>query len=105
MEHSPGRVIQYGMRTLIGMAALVVSFHAFAQAEGPQPKDTQPAKQTQPLKPGETVGDKVGEAARDVKQGARQAHDAVWTRCADGRKTLKGKSGCRGHGGVAYSSK
>jgi hypothetical protein len=93
------------MKTLIAMAALVVSFNALAQAEGPQPKDTQPAKQTQPLKPGETVGDKVSEAGREIKRDARQAHDAVWLRCADGRKTLKGKSGCKGHGGVAYSSK
>lgn len=57
----------------------------------------------------------AGDAAQDVKSGAlhakratgrtvrhagRSARDAVFTRCADGRHTVKGARGCRGHGGV-----
>jgi hypothetical protein len=37
-----------------------------------------------------------------VKEVAKKAHDVVWTRCADGRQTVKGKGGCDGHGGVAH---
>jgi hypothetical protein len=56
-----------------------------------------------PAAQAQTVGDSVNEAGREVKKAAKQAHDVVWTRCADGRKTVKGKTGCDGHGGVAYT--
>ncbi len=56
----------------------------------------------QPLAQAQTVGDAVGEAGKEVKKAAKATHDVVWTRCADGRKTVKGKSGCDGHGGVAH---
>ena len=55
-----------------------------------------------PIAHAQTVGDAVSEAGREVKKGAKEAHDVVWTRCADGRKTVKGKGGCAGHGGVAH---
>ena len=56
----------------------------------------------QPAVHAQTVGDSVSEAGREVKKTAKKAHDVVWTRCADGRKTVKGKGGCDGHGGVAH---
>ncbi len=55
-----------------------------------------------PLVHAQTVGDAVSEAGREVKKGAHEVHDVVWTHCADGRKTVKGKSGCDRHGGVAH---
>jgi len=78
---------------------LLVAFHPLAQAQ-------------------ESVGDKVGEAkddavqakrkageeirkdGREVKAEGRKVRQAVITRCADGRHTIKGASGCAGHGGV-----
>ena len=54
-----------------------------------------------PVALAQTVGDSVSEATGEVKKAAKKTHDVVWTRCADGRKTVKGKSGCDGHGGVA----
>jgi trimethylamine:corrinoid methyltransferase-like protein len=81
------------------MLTLVFAFHPLAYAQ-------------------ETVGDKVGEAkdetvhakreagaevrhaGREVKAEGRKVRQAVITRCADGRHTVKGASGCAGHGGV-----
>ena len=80
------------MRKTIAIAALALAFVPLAQAE-------------------ETVGDKavntkraagaeIRHAGREVKQTGREVRQAVITRCADGRHTLRGKSGCLGHGGV-----
>lgn len=54
-----------------------------------------------PLLHAQTIGDAVREGTREVKKGAKEAHDVVWTRCANGRKTVKGKEGCAKDGGVA----
>jgi hypothetical protein len=87
------------MRKMIGTIALSLAFLPLAHAE-------------------ETVGDKVHEvkedavqakrktgaeirhAGRETKQAGREVRQAVITRCADGRHTAKGSSGCVGHGGV-----
>jgi len=87
------------MRKIIGIAALVLAFTPLAHAQ-------------------QTVGDKVGEAkdeavqakrstgaeirhaGREVKQAGREIRQTFITRCADGRHTLRGASGCLGHGGV-----
>jgi hypothetical protein len=71
------------MKKILAAALLVATFHPLAHAQ--------------------TVGDAVGEAGREVKKAAKEAEKVVWTRCADGRKTVKGKTGCNGHGGVAHS--
>jgi hypothetical protein len=47
-----------------------------------------------------TAGKEVRKAGRTVKSDGRKARQAVITRCADGRHTVKGAAGCRGHGGV-----
>ena len=87
------------MRSIIGTIALILAFIPPAHA-------------------GETVGDKAREAkddavqakraagkeirstGRKIKATGRKARQAVITRCADGRHTVKGKAGCVGHGGV-----
>jgi hypothetical protein len=59
----------------------------------------------------ETVGDKAQEAKTDavkakrkagkeIRHAGRKVRQAVITRCADGRHTVKGAAGCKGHGGV-----
>lgn len=59
----------------------------------------------------ETVGDKAQEAKTDavkakrkagkeIRHTGRKVRQAVITRCADGRHTVKGAAGCKGHGGV-----
>lgn len=48
-----------------------------------------------------TIGDGVREVGREVKTAARKVRRAVVTRCADGRRTVKGKAGCAKHGGVS----
>jgi hypothetical protein len=80
------------MRRIVGTIALMFVFGPLAHA-------------------GETVGDKAGEATRsagkdireagrEMKAAGRKARQAVITRCADGRHTAKGASGCARHGGV-----
>ena len=46
------------------------------------------------------VGSDIRAAGREVKRAGREARQAVITRCADGRHTIKGPRGCVGHGGV-----
>ncbi len=46
------------------------------------------------------AGAEVRSAGRQVKKAGRKARQAVITRCADGRHTVKGAAGCKGHGGV-----
>ena len=80
------------MKKIIGIVALVFALIPLARAE-------------------ETVGDKavqtkreagaeIRHAGREVKATGREARQAVITRCADGRHTVKGASGCAHHGGV-----
>jgi hypothetical protein len=80
------------MRRIVGTIALTFVFGPLGHAE-------------------ETIGDKAAEAARaagkdireagrEMKAAGRKARQAVVTRCADGRHTVKGASGCARHGGV-----
>ena len=46
------------------------------------------------------VGRDLRAAGRDAKREGRKVRQAVVTRCADGRHTIKGRRGCVGHGGV-----
>ncbi len=46
------------------------------------------------------AGKEVRHTGRQVKSTGRKARQAVITRCADGRHTIKGAAGCAGHGGV-----
>ena len=46
------------------------------------------------------AGKEVRQIGREVKKSGRKVRQAVITRCADGRHTVKGASGCAGHGGV-----
>ena len=46
------------------------------------------------------AGKEIRHAGRQIKATGRKVRQAVITRCGDGRHTVKGASGCVGHGGV-----
>lgn len=81
------------MNKLIGAVLFVFAFIPLAHAQ-------------------ETIGDKAQEvkgeavqakraAGANIRQAGRDVDRAVRTLCADGRHTIKGAAGCKGHGGVA----
>jgi len=47
------------------------------------------------------VAEGVREGAHKVAKAAKHVKNKVVTRCSDGRHTIRGASGCAGHGGVA----
>ena len=80
------------MKKLIGTIALIFALVPLVHAQ-------------------ESVGDKAREvksdavqakrtAGKNIRHTGRKVRQAVITRCADGRHTAKGASGCARHGGV-----
>lgn len=51
-----------------------------------------------------SVGEDIRHAGREIKASAKEARDAIVTRCGDGSHTIRGATGCEGHGGVVKSS-
>jgi hypothetical protein len=88
------------MKKIIGAIALVLAFMPLAHAEETVGDKAREAKQDA-VQAKRTAGKEVRHAGRKVKATGRKARQAVITRCADGRHTVKGKSGCVGHGGVS----
>ena len=87
------------MRNIIGTIALVLAFMPPVYAQESIGDKAREAK--------EDAREAKREAGRDIRRGGRElkkegrkARQAVITRCADGRRTVKGAAGCRGHGGV-----
>jgi len=80
------------MKTIVGTIALALAFLAPAHAQ-----DTVGGKAVEAKR---EAGAEIRQAGREVKKTGRKARQAVITRCADGRHTVKGAAGCRGHGGV-----
>ena len=81
------------MKKIIGTIVLISAFVSLAQAEETVGDKAVQAKRS--------AGAEIRHAGREVKAGGRKARQAVITRCADGRHTAKGASGCAGHGGVS----
>ena len=82
------------MRTAIGiLALLLVCSLPVRAAEGETVGDSA-------VKAKREAGKEVRKTGREVKAAGRKARQAVITRCADGRHTVRGASGCVGHGGV-----
>ena len=88
------------MNKLIASAALIFAFATSVQAQDTV-EDKAPATKAETTQSTRTVGDDVRQAGREIKSTAHKARKAVVTRCADGRHTIKGASGCNGHGGVS----
>ena len=87
------------MRTLIGTAALILAFIPLAHA-GETIGDKAREAKSDAVQAKRSAGKEIRQAGRAVKATGRKARQAVITRCADGRHTIKGKAGCVGHGGV-----
>ena len=87
------------MRKIIGTIALLVAFMPLALAEETVGDKAREAK-TEAVKAKRTAGKEIRHTGRAVKATGRKARQAVITRCADGRHTVRGASGCAGHGGV-----
>ncbi|MDB5873629.1 MAG: hypothetical protein JWQ07_3071 [Ramlibacter sp.] len=87
------------MRKIIGTIALVLAFMPLAHAQETAADKARDAK-AEAVEAKRAAGKDVRQAGRKVKATGRKARQAVITRCADGRHTVKGPSGCAGHGGV-----
>ena len=88
------------MKNIIGTIALILAFLPFAHAEESIGDKARAAK-ADAVNAKRTAGKNIREGGRKVKASGRKARQAVITRCADGRHTVKGEAGCRGHGGVS----
>ena len=86
------------MRKFIGTIALVLAF-PLAYAEGSVGDTTREVKDDA-VQAKRSAGAEIRHAGRETKAAGREARQTVITRCADGRHTVKGASGCAGHGGV-----
>ena len=87
------------MRKIIGMIALTLAFMPLAHAQETVGDKARELK-TDAVQAKRKTGSEIRKAGREVKATGRKARQAVITRCADGRHTAKGASGCVGHGGV-----
>jgi hypothetical protein len=87
------------MRKIIGTIALILAFLPLAHAQESIGDKAREAK-ADAVKAKREAGKDIRQAGREVKATGRKARQAVITRCADGRHSAKGASGCAGHGGV-----
>jgi hypothetical protein len=87
------------MRKIIGTIALILAFMPLAHAEESIGDKAREAK-ADAVKAKRTAGKEIRHAGRELKATGRKVRQAVIFRCADGRHTAKGASGCAGHGGV-----
>jgi hypothetical protein len=87
------------MRKVIGTIALVLALMPHAYAEETIGDKAREAK-TDAVTAKRKAGKNIRHAGRELKASGRKARQAVITRCADGRHTAQGASGCVGHGGV-----
>ena len=87
------------MTKVIGTVVLTLALIPLAHAQetvGDKAREVkQDAVQTK-----REAGKEIRKTGREVKKTGRKARQAVITRCADGRHTARGASGCVGHGGV-----
>ena len=88
------------MKKIIGMIALALAFMPLVYAEETVGDKAREVKDDA-VQAKRATGREIRKAGRAVKATGRKARQAVITRCADGRHTVKGKSGCVGHGGVS----
>jgi len=87
------------MKQIIGTIALIFAFIPLVHAEETIGDKAQEAK-SDAVQAKRTAGKNIRHAGREIKASGRKARQTVITRCADGRHTAKGASGCVGHGGV-----
>ena len=88
------------MRTIIGTIALILALMPAAHAAEESVGDKAHQAKVDAVEAKRAAGKEVRQAGREVKKTGREVRQAFITRCADGRHTIKGASGCAGHGGV-----
>jgi hypothetical protein len=88
------------MKTILATIALLLSLAPLARAAQETVGDKAHVAKVEAVETKREAGREVRHAGREVKKTARKARQAVITRCADGRHTIRGASGCAGHGGV-----
>jgi hypothetical protein len=88
------------MKKAIGTIALILAFMPLASAEETVGDKASEAKKDA-VKAKRSAGKEIRRTGREVKAEGRKVRQAFITRCADGRHTVKGASGCVGHGGVS----
>ena len=87
------------MRTIVGAIALILALVPLSHAQETVGDKAREAKEDA-VKAKRSAGREIRRTGREVKKTGRKARQAVITRCADGRHTARGASGCVGHGGV-----
>ena len=87
------------MKRIIGTIALIFAFVSPAHAQETVGDKARELK-SDAVEAKREAGKEIRKAGRQTKAAGRKARQAVITRCADGRHTVKGASGCAGHGGV-----
>ena len=88
------------MRNIVGAIALALVLAPVAHAAEESVGDKADKAKVEAVQAKRAAGKEVRQAGRQVKKTGRKVRQAVITRCADGRHTVKGASGCVGHGGV-----
>ena len=88
------------MKKIIGIVALILAFMPAAYAADETVGDKARDAKADAVQAKRSAGSETRHVGRQIKKTGRKARQAVITRCADGRHTVKGASGCAGHGGV-----
>lgn len=88
------------MRTTIGTIALILALMPVARAAEESIGDKVDEAKVKTVEATREAGKELRQAGREVKKTGREIRQAIITRCADGRHTIKGPPGCEGHGGV-----
>jgi hypothetical protein len=88
------------MRTTIATITLILALMPVAHAAEESVGDRVREAKEETVEATREAGKEVRKAGREVKKAGREVRQALITRCADGRHTIKGPSGCAGHGGV-----
>ena len=87
------------MRTIVGTIAFILALVPLAHAQETVGDKAREVKQDA-VQAKRSAGREIRKTGREIKKTGRKARQAVITRCADGRHTVKGAAGCVGHGGV-----
>ena len=87
------------MRQIVATIVLTLAFIPLAHAGETVREEAREVK-AEAVKAKRTAGKETRHAGREIKKSGRKARQAVITRCANGHHTVKGASGCAGHGGV-----
>ena len=89
------------MKRIIGTIALLLALMPVAHAAEESVGDTAHRAKQDAVQAKRGAGKEVRHAGREVKKTGRKVRQAIITRCADGRHTIRGASGCARHGGVS----